>query len=136
MDTTQYSNILQAIKGKDTAGGLSTADRVENYNLLEKLNAEGKRLSDILKQAEEHRDRPDDPEIFGIMESEVKNEQEVKDARQRLADTKTMVLARICYQHPEYRQAMDEYRKIVTDTYKAKRGDSDPLRRKKEQVAV
>lgn len=136
MDTTQYSNILQAIKGRDAAGGLSTADRVENYNLLEKLNAEGKRLSDILKQAEEHRERPDDPEIFGIMESEVKNEQEVKDARQRLADTKTMVLARICYQHPEYRQAMDEYRKIVTDTYKAKRGDSDPLRRKKEQVAV
>ena len=45
-----------------------------------------------------------------------------------------MVLARICYQYPEYKQAMDEYRKIVTDTYKAKRGDGDPVRR--NQAAV
>lgn len=132
---SEFANILKAI-GKTEGAGLSPAERVENYNLLERLNAEGRKLSDILKQAEEHRERPDDPEIFDIMESEVKNEQAVKDARQRLADSKTMVLARICYQHPEYRQAMDEYRRIVTETYKAKRGDSDPLRRKKEQVAV
>ena len=29
---------------------------------------------------------------------------------------------------------MDEYRKIVTDTYKSKRGDGDPVRR--NQTAV
>ena len=133
METAQYSNILQAIKGKDT-GGLSASDRIENYNLLEKLNAEGRKLSDILKQAEEHQERPDDPEIFGIMESEVKNDPQVKEAARKLAEAKTMVLARICYQYPEYKQAMDEYRKIVTDTYKSKRGDGDPVRR--NQAAV
>ena len=133
METAQYSNILQAIKGKDT-GGLSASDRIENYNLLEKLNAEGRKLSDILKQAEERQERPDDPEIFGIMESEVKNDPQVKEASRKLAEAKTMVLARICYQYPEYKQAMDEYRKIVTDTYKSKRGDGDPVRR--NQAAV
>ena len=133
METAQYSNILQAIKGKDT-GGLSASDRIENYNLLEKLNAEGRKLSDILKQAEEHQERPDDPEIFSIMESEVKNDPQVKEASRKLAEAKTMVLARICYQYPEYKQAMDEYRKIVTDTYKSKRGDGDPVRR--NQAAV
>ena len=133
METAQYSNILQAIKEKDT-GGLSASDRIENYNLLEKLNAEGRKLSDILKQAEERQERPDDPEIFGIMESEVKNDPQVKEAARKLAEAKTMVLARICYQYPEYKQAMDEYRKIVTDTYKSKRGDGDPVRR--NQAAV
>ena len=101
METAQYSNILQAIKEKDT-GGLSASDRIENYNLLEKLNAEGRKLSDILKQAEERQERPDDPEIFGIMESEVKNDPQVKEAARKLAEAKTMVLARICYQYPEY----------------------------------
>ena len=133
METAQYSNILQAIEGKDT-GGLSASDRIENYNLLEKLNAEGKKLSDILKQDEERQERPDDPEIFGIMESEVKNDPQVKEASRKLTEAKTMVLARICYQYPEYKQAMDEYRKIVTDTYKSKRGDGDPVRR--NQAAV
>lgn len=133
METAQYSNILQAIKGKDT-GGLSASDRIENYNLLEKLNSEGRKLSDILKQAEERQERPDDPEIFGIMESEVKNDPQVKEAARKLAEAKTMVLARICYQYPEYKQAMDEYRKIVTDTYKSKRGDGDLVRR--NQAAV
>lgn len=133
METAQYSNILQAIKGKD-AGGLSASERIENYNLLEKLNSEGRKLSDILKQAEERQERPDDPEIFGIMESEVKNDPQVKEASRKLAEAKTMVLARICYQYPEYRQAMDDYRKIVTDTYKSKRGDGDPVRR--NQTAV
>ena len=91
-------------------------------------------MSDILKQAEERQDRTDDPEIFGIMESEVKNDPQVKEAARKLAEAKTMVLARICYQYPEYKQAMDEYRKIVTDTYKSKRGDGDPVRR--NQTAV
>lgn len=134
METAQYSNILQAIKGKDDTRGLSASERIENYNLLEKLNAEGRKLSDILKQAEEHQERPDDPEIFSIMESEVKNDPQVKEASRKLAEAKTMVLARICYQYPEYKQAMDEYRKIVTDTYKSKRGDGDPVRR--NQAAV
>lgn len=130
MDTTpQYQNILNAIKGQPE--GLTTAERVENYNLVEKLNQEGKRLADILKQAEEKRS-PEDPEIFGIMEAAVKNDPKVKDARQRLADTKSAVLAKICYQYPEYREAMDEYRKEVAETYKAKigKGSDDPLRRK------
>ena len=49
MDATpQYSNILSALAKKSEENKLSAADRVENYNLLEKLNAQGIKLSDLM----------------------------------------------------------------------------------------
>ena len=115
---SEFANILKAI-GKTEGAGLSPAERVENYNLLEKLNAEGKKLSDILKQAEGV-PRTEDAEVFALMEAEVKDAPTVTEARDRLRDAKTLVIARICQQYPEYREAMDAYRVAVRDAYKTR----------------
>ena len=122
MDTTpQYTNILNAIGAKKASDEkLSTADRVENYNLLEKLNAQGIKLSDLMKKAEQNEPKGEDPEVFSIMESAVKNDPEVKEARQRVADVKSSVLVKICYQYPEYKEAIDNYRHVVSKIYKQK----------------
>ena len=120
MDTTpQYANILNAIGAKKASDEkLSTADRVENYNLLEKLNAQGIKLSDLVKKAEQNEAKSDDAELFSLMEASVKGDSEVKSARQRVADVKSSVLAKICYQYPEYKEAIDEYRRTVARVYK------------------
>lgn len=121
MDATpQYSNILSALAKKSEESKLSAADRVENYNLLEKLNAQGIKLSDLVKKAEQSNQKEDDAELFSLMEATVKNDEEVKNAKQRLMDAKSSVLTRICYQYPEYKAAIDEYRATVSRTYRAK----------------
>lgn len=128
MDTTpQYTNILNAIGAKPKDEKLSTADRVENYNLLEKLNAQGIKLSDLMRKAEQSESKGEDPEVFSIMESAVKNEPAVKEARQRAAEMKSSVLAKICYQYPEYKAVIDEYRAIVTKAYKNRALVEEPL---------
>ena len=113
----QYSHIMDAIRKTE---GLTPAERVENYNILERLNAEGRKLSDILKQAEGAQ-KVEDVEVFSIMEAEVKDDTEVKGARKRLADTKTEIIAKMCYQHPEYRQAVGDYQKAVKEAYMRRR---------------
>lgn len=121
MDTTsKYQNILNAIGQKPADNTLSASERVENYNLLEKLNAQGIKLSDLMKKAEQNEPKETDPEVFSIMESAVKNEPAVKEARQKAADVKSTVLAKICYQYPEYKEAIDNYRHVVSETYKQK----------------
>ena len=99
MDTTpQYSNILKAIQHPSSEDRLSPADKVENYDLFKKLNEQGIKLSDLIRKAEQNTPKQDDSELFSIMESAVKNEPDVKNARQHLADVKSQVLAKICYQ--------------------------------------
>ena len=109
IDTTQqYSNILKAIQHPPSEDKLSPTEKVENYDLFKKLNDQGIKLSDLIKRAEQNTPKQDDSELFSIMESAVKNEPDVKNARQHLADVKSQVLAKICYQHPEYKDAIDE----------------------------
>lgn len=127
MDTTsKYQNILNAIGQKPADNTLSASERVENYNLLEKLNAQGIKLSDLMKKAEQNEPKETDPEVFSIMESAVKNDPEVKEARQRAAEMKSRVLAKICYQYPEYKAVIDEYRSIVTKAYKNRATTEEP----------
>lgn len=128
MDTTsKYQNILNAIGQKPADNALSASERVENYNLLEKLNAQGIKLSDLMKKAEQSESKGEDPEVFSIMESAVKNEPAVKEARQKAAEMKSSVLAKICYQYPEYKAVIDEYRAIVTKAYKNRAHVEEPL---------
>lgn len=114
MDTPQYTNILNAIQ----KNGLSSSDRMENYNILEKLNSQGIKLSDVLKRAEQGESRAEDPELFSLMESAVKDDPDVIASKKKLTDARTLVLARLCYQQPEYRTAMDEYRTVVSKAYR------------------
>lgn len=119
MDATpQYSNILSALAKKSEESKLSAADRVENYNILEKLNAQGIKLSELMKKAEQNEVKSDDAELFSLMEASVKGDSAVMSARQRVADVKSAVLAKICYQYPEYKEAVDEYRRTVARVYK------------------
>ena len=119
MDTTQnYSNIIKALQSSDDK--LTPAEKVENYDLFKKLNDQGIKLSDLIKKAEQTAPQTNDAELFSLMESTVKNEPEVKSARQRVADVKSEVLAKICYGYPEYKDAIDNYRKIVASVYKQK----------------
>ena len=121
---TKYQNILNAIGQKPTDNALSASERVENYNLLEKLNAQGIKLSDLLKQAE-NTQKIEDADVFRVMESEVKTNPMVKDARDRLAAAKAEILVKICSQYPEYRTAAEAYRRTVRETYMKKRGNPE-----------
>lgn len=120
----KYQNILNAIGQKATENALSASDRIENYNLLEKLNSEGRKLSDILKQAE-NTQKIEDADIFKVMESEVRNNPAVKDARDRLTEVKTEIIVKMCSQYPEYRTAAETYRRTVRETYMKKRRDPE-----------
>lgn len=121
---TKYQHILNAIGQKQADNALSASERVENYNLLEKLNAQGIKLSDILKQAESTQ-KIEDADIFKVMESEVRNDPAVKDARDRLTEVKTEIIVKMCSQYPEYRTAAESYRKTVRETYMKKRGNPE-----------
>lgn len=120
----KYQNILNAINQKSTDNALSASERVENYNLLEKLNSQGIKLSDILKQAESTQ-KIEDADIFKVMESEVRNDPTVKDARDRLTEVKTEIIVKLCSQYPEYRTAAETYRRTVRETYMKKRGNPE-----------
>lgn len=120
----KYQNILNAINQKSTDNALSASERVENYNLLEKLNSQGIKLSDILKQAESTQ-KIEDADIFKVMESEVRNDPTVKDARDRLTEVKTEIIVKMCSQYPEYRTAAETYRRTVRETYMKKRRDPE-----------
>jgi hypothetical protein len=120
----KYQNILAAIGQKQADNALSASERVENYNLLEKLNSQGIKLSDILKQAE-NTQKIEDADIFRIMESEVRNDPTVKDARDRLTEVKTEIIVKMCSQYPEYRTAAETYRRTVRETYMKKRGNPE-----------
>jgi hypothetical protein len=120
----KYQNILAAIGQKQADNALSASERVENYNLLEKLNSQGIKLSDILKQAE-NTQKIEDADIFRIMESEVRNDPTVKDARDRLTEVKTEIIVKMCSQYPEYRTAAENYRRTVRETYMKKRGNPE-----------
>lgn len=134
--TPQFTNILNVIGTKATDEKLSAADRVENYNLLEKLNAQGIKLADLMKKAEQNTPKEDDAELFSLMEVAVKDDAEVKSARQKVVDVKSAVLAKICYQHPEYRAAIDEYRAVVSRTYKQRAVEKAPFTDVVEEITL
>lgn len=51
------------------------------------------------------------------MEAAVKGDDEVKAAKQRLADEKSRVISEICSKDEGYRQAMESYRRAVNAAY-------------------
>ena len=99
---------------------------------------QGVYLPDLMKRMEgmeakikemDERRSAEDMDLFAVMESAVKDAPEVKEARQRVADEKSRVIARMCMDDPGYRDAVESYRRVVNQTYvKRKEGTETRLR--------
>lgn len=132
MDTGSYDNILKALNQPQQptpaspSGGLSFQQQSDNYAAFSDLMKQGVYIPDLLKridaleaQVKEQGQRKDvmDADLFSVMEASVKGDDEVKAAKQRLADEKSRVISEICSKDEGYRQAMDAYRRTVNAAY-------------------
>ena len=127
MDTNPYGNILKAL-GKEGSqqDGLSYQQQTDNYQAFSDLMKEGVYIPDLLKRIEtleaqvrEQGAKRDtlDADLFSVMESAVKGDPDVKQARQRLAEEKTRVITDLCMRDDGYRGAMESYRRAVNSAY-------------------
>ena len=78
-----------------------------------------KRIETLEAQVREQGARKDtmDADLFSVMEASVKGDEEVKAAKQRLADEKSRVIAEICSKDEGYMKAMEDYRRTVNAAY-------------------
>ena len=130
---TDYSNILQAINGMNSGQNNSMADltrRNENFKLVDQLNNEGVSLKDALGQIEglkkeiEELKKPSkavDEDLFAVMEASVASEPEVVEAKRKVSEEKTRVIAELCAKDPQFMAVRDEYRRTVNKVYIAKK---------------
>lgn len=129
MDTGSYDNILKALNQPQSTpaqGGLTFQQQTENYSAFSDLMKQGVYIPDLLKRIEtleaqvrEQGTRKDamDADLFSVMEASVKGDEEVKAAKQRLADEKSRVIAEICSKDEGYMKAMEDYRRTVNAAY-------------------
>ena len=129
MDTGSYDNILKALNQPQSTpaqGGLTFQQQSDNYSAFSDLMKKGVYIPDLLKridaleaQVREQGQRKDtmDADLFSVMEASVRGDDEVKAAKQRLADEKSRVISEICSKDEGYRQAMESYRRAVNAAY-------------------
>lgn len=125
----EYSNILNAINGQNQAQTSSMADlsrRTENYKLVDQLNQEGISLKDLISQVDELKKKVEslekpskavDEDLFMVMESAVKDDPTVVEAKRKVSEEKTRVIAELCAKDPRFMAARDEYRRAVNQAY-------------------
>ena len=136
--TDGYNNILKALGKPSQSSGLTIQQQSDNYSAFSELMKQGVYLPDLMKRMEgmeakikemDERRSAEDMDLFAVMESAVKDAPEVKEARQRVADEKSRVIARMCMDDPGYRDAVESYRRVVNQTYvKRKEGTETRLR--------
>lgn len=147
MDTQnqQYSNILKALGQSEnttqnvlqsnqstqpmptTSQGLSLEQKARNYKIFDELMKQGVDLQSVInksknadnleKQIETMKKGDVDAELFSIMESAVKGDDEVKKARQRASEIKSRIITELCIRDPTYAEALHEYRRAVNQAY-------------------
>ena len=132
MDTGSYDNILKALNQPQQpapaspSGGLTFQQQSDNYSAFSDLMKQGVYIPDLLKridaleaQVKEQGQRKEivDADLFSVMEASVKGDEEVKVAKQRLADEKSRVISEICARDEGYRNALDAYRRTVNAAY-------------------
>ena len=136
--TDGYGNILKALGKPSQSSGLTIQQQSDNYSAFSELMKQGVYLPDLMKRMEgmeakikemDERRSAEDMDLFAVMESAVKDAPEVKEARQRMADEKSRVIARMCMDDPGYRDAVESYRRVVNQTYvKRKEGGETRIR--------
>ena len=125
----EYSNILNAINGQNQVQSNSMADlnrRNENYKLVDQLNNEGISLKDLISQVDELKKKVEslekpskavDEDLFLVMESAVKDDPTVVEAKRKVSEEKSRVIAELCAKDPRFMAARDEYRRAVNQAY-------------------
>ena len=125
----EYSNILNAINGQNQVQSNSMADlnrRNENYKLVDQLNNEGISLKDLISQVDELKKKVEslekpskavDEDLFMVMESAVKDDPTVVEAKRKVSEEKSRVIAELCAKDPRFMAARDEYRRAVNQAY-------------------
>ena len=152
MDTqpNQYSNILKALGSPQanepvpSKGGLSMVQQAENYTAFDELMKQGvhiptliKRLDDMeakVKALESQPKQDTNAELLAVMEQAVKNHQEVKTARQHVADVKSAIITEMCMQDQRYRDALEAYKTTVNKVYIQTRESNGGSERIAEEV--
>ena len=124
-----YDNILKALSRQEEPAPqaeLTLQQQSDNYSAFSDLMKQGVYIPDLLKridaleaQVREQGSKKDtvDADLFSVMEASVKGDEEVKAARQRLADEKSRVISEICARDEGYRNALDAYRRTVNAAY-------------------
>lgn len=124
-----YDNILKALSKQEEPApqaGLTFQQQSDNYAAFSDLMKQGVYIPDLLKridaleaQVREQGAKKDtiDADLFSVMEASVKGDEEVKAARQRLADEKSRVISEMCARDEGYRNALDAYRRTVNAAY-------------------
>lgn len=139
----EYNNILNAINGMNSSQNPSMDDlnrRNENYKLVDQLNQEGISLKDVLGQIDSLKKEVEglkkpakavDEDFFVVMESAVRDDPEVLEAKRRVAEEKNRVIAELCSKDAEFMSARDEYRRTVYRVYISRRenGQTEQTRR-------
>ena len=138
MDTGSYDNILKALNQPQqpapAQGGLTFQQQSDNYAAFSDLMKQGVYIPDLLKridaleaQIKEQGQRKEviDADLFAVMEASVKGDDDVKAAKQRLADEKSRVISEICSRDDGYRTAMEAYRRTVNAAYIRFKGHTD-----------
>ena len=128
-----YGNILQAINGMNNGQNDQMADlnrRNENYKLVDQLNQEGVSLKDLLFQVNELKKKVEslekpakevDEDLFAVMESAVRDDPAVIEAKRRVSEEKNRVIAELCAKDPKFMAARDEYRRTINRIYVSRR---------------
>lgn len=124
-----YDNILKALSKQEEPApqaGLTLQQQSDNYSAFSDLMKQGVYIPDLLKridaleaQVREQGAKKDtiDADLFSVMEASVKGDEEVKAARQRLADEKCRVISEMCARDEGYRNALEAYRRTVNAAY-------------------
>lgn len=127
----EYSNILKALNTQQPNDAMADMNRrTENYRLVDQLNNEGISLKDVLGQIDDLRKKVEgmekptqviDEDLFSVMESSVRDDPVVIEAKRKVAEEKTRVIAELCAKDPRFMAARDEYRRAVNRAYVAMR---------------
>lgn len=121
-----YSNILNAVNTQP-----KDYNRLnDNYRLFNELQSKGMSLADVIKRAEsadalkrqvdelERRSvTSTDTASFKAMESAVKDDPDVQDAKKDLQNIRSLIITELCSSDPRYRDASERYRSAVNDAY-------------------
>ena len=73
-------------------------------------------------------------ELLAVMEQAVRNHQEVKVARQHVADVKSAIITEMCMQDQRYRDALEAYKTTVNKVYIQTRESNGGSERIAEEV--
>ena len=151
-----YDNILKAMSGQNQSQPpvheesnkisrqLSTLEQSQNYETFSMLMKEGVYLPDLIKRLDsmeakvkalESQPKQDtNAELLAVMEQAVRNHQEVKVARQHVADVKSAIITEMCMQDQRYRDALESYKTMVNKVYIQTRESNGGSERIAEEV--